>query len=120
MEQNNIYKIGDPTNEIIFEGKTLTFEYPISKVLEVSHMLIVLLRVPPKIKYNRNVFGVSLIEKNIKWQIKFQNLKTLFNESCPFTNIFIYDNKLRLNNWCSFALFVNPLTGEVLEELETR
>ncbi len=83
-------------------------------------MLIILLEIPPKTKYNRNVFGISLAEKCIKWQVDFENVKTRFNKDCPFTNILIYENKLRLNNWCSFNLIVDPSTGKVLEEYESR
>jgi hypothetical protein len=117
---NEAFKLGDSPFDLIIGDKTFAFDYPIYKLLEVSQMAIVLLEIPPKTKYNKNVFGISLIEKRIKWQININNLQTRLNKSCPFTNILIYENQLLLNNWCSFNLIVHPVTGQILEELESR
>jgi hypothetical protein len=101
-------------NKLIIDGHVLLFDYKIGQCVEVEGMLIVLLEKPPKTIYNENVFGVSLAERKIKWQIA--KLKyTTGGSSCSFIEAFIFEGKLRLNNWCNIYLIVNPLTGEILE-----
>jgi len=101
------------TNTLIIGDVTLQFEYPIQKVLELSGMLIILLEKPFKTIYNENVFGFSIEEGKIKWQIPKINYSTGLD--CPFIDILFFESKLRLNNWCDIHLIVNPLTGEILE-----
>lgn len=102
--QENILKIAD--SEIIFK-------YKINDILEVSNMLIIRLESPRGILFNENVFGVSLTEKKIKWQIA--KLKYGSEVDCPFSGLKYYNNQLYLNNWCDIYLIVDPLTGEILE-----
>jgi hypothetical protein len=106
--------------EIIIGDERILFDYPILKHLEISGMLIVLLEVPQRTAYNNNVFGISVIGRQIKWQIDVHNIYTRSNKYCPFTNISIFEGKLRLNNWCSFCILVDPPSGDIQETIESR
>jgi hypothetical protein len=101
-------------NQLLIEEAVITFDFPIVQVVEVSGMLIVRIEKPFRTIYNENVFGVSLAEKKVKWQIA--KLKYSTGEvDCPFIDILIFEGRLRLNNWCSIFLIVDPFTGEILE-----
>ena len=104
-------------SELLIGNDTILFKYPIKDILEISGMLIVRLESPIGVTYNENVFGISFSEKRIKWRIgkRKYNLK-----DCPYTYIRMVENHLRLFNWCSFYLDVNPITGEVLEQGDSR
>jgi hypothetical protein len=85
-------------NQLGIGGTAITFDFPIVQVVEVSGMLIVRLEKPFRTFYNENVFGVSLTEKKIKWQVA--KLRYTTGEvDCPFIDILIFEGKLRLNNW---------------------
>lgn len=110
-QQANRYKIQD--NKLTIADAVLTFDYPIRESLEVSGMLIVLLEKKSRTIYNENVFGISLTEKKVKWQIA--KLQYATGTDCPFIDVFIFEGKVRLNNWCDIFLIINPITGEILE-----
>ena|ERR1700742_1416990 len=95
------------------------FKYPIKEHLEFEGMIIVLLDVPINVVYNENVFGVSLID-NHTWQIEKRDYPTGYKGQCPFTSLVIWNGNLRLNNWCSKYFIVNPWSGKIQEEGETR
>jgi hypothetical protein len=102
--EENILTVGD---------SEIKFDYPIQEVLEISNMLIVRIKKPIGIIFNENVFGVSLTERKVKWQIA--KLKYGSEVYCPFVGMKYYNNQLYLNNWCDIYLIVDPLTGEILE-----
>jgi len=123
MMTNNKYHINK--NKLILDNSEIVFDFPIDYCVEISGMLIVLLSIPVKTKYNENVFGVSLSEKKIKWQIakkrfKLEEFDDYKNTHCKYTGISVYGGRLRLNNWCDTYLIVDPSTGQILEEAETR
>lgn len=108
---------------IIDDTKEIVFDFPIQESVEIEDMLIVRIGLYDKVApLEENIFGVSLAEKKIKWQIEKREYPTRGNPSmlCPFVGIRFYDNKLRLFNWCSTAFVVDPLTGKVLEQEQTR
>ena len=109
-------------NKLIFGDTEITFDFRIDDTVEISRMLIVLLSIPAGTKFNENVYAVSLTEKKIKWRIKKRIFPTepYIELHCKYSSISIFNGKLRLNNWCDVYLIVDPLTGEVLEEHETR
>lgn len=118
---NNKYHI--ERNELIIDGNRIIFDFPIKDIIEIGDMLIVYLDLYNEvIPLEENIFGVSLIEKKIKWQIEKRKYPTgdIPKTRCPFVGISFKDNKLRLYNWCSTILIVDPYTGKVLEEEETR
>jgi len=119
-EETNKYDIQG--NRVLIEDQEIVFDFPIYKSVMISGMLIVLLNIPVEVKYTENVFGVSLVEKKIKWQIeKREFAQAPFTHiPCKYNGIAVYENKLRLNNWCSAYLIVKPTNGEVLEEGQTR
>lgn len=107
------------------EGNTLivgnirhSFKFPIDSYLEIEGMIIVLLDVPINIQYNENVFGVSLVD-NHSWQIAKMEYPPGYKQ-CPFVSLVIYEGNLRLNNWCSKYFIVDPWTGKILEEEDSR
>ena len=111
MNQNSRYTILD--NQLIIGDNALKFDFPIKKFVEISDMLVVGLEIPPKIICNENVFGISLIEKKIKWRIG--KLKYSTGTDCPFVDIKLHNNQLYLYNWCDIYLIVDPLTGLILQ-----
>ena len=121
MIENNKYTIQN--NIVLINGTQISFDFPIKESLEISSMLIVYLDLSDKvIPLEQNVFGISLIEKKIKWQVEKRNYpKGGYSKmKCPFVGISFIEDKLRLHNWCSTNLIVDPVTGKVLEEEETR
>lgn len=113
IERNKI-KIG--TREIIFD-------YPIKEYIEIGDMLIVYVDLFDKvIPLENNVYGVSLSSEKVIWQVEKRKYPTggYSGIRCPFIGISFKENKLRLHNWCSTNLIVDPATGKFLEEEETR
>jgi|GEM_PF-3348868 len=110
-QSNNRYTIEG--NQLKIGDSVLEFKFPIVQSLEISGMLILRLEVPIKTIYNENVFGVSMVEKKIKWQI---DKRRYSNENCPFTYISLFNDELTLINWCSIYFTVSPLTGAILKE----
>jgi len=109
-------------NKLIIDESKIIFEFPINDIIQIDDMLIVHLDTQDKvIPLDENVFGVSLPERKIKWQIEKRKYPTGgYPIKCSFTGISISENKLLLHNWCSTTLVVDPITGKVLEERETR
>ena len=111
-------------NKLNIDNKDeIIFDFPIQESIEIGDMLIVYLSLYDEVMpLEENVFGVSLSEKKIKWQIEKRKYPTggYSKMRCPFVGISFHENKLRLHNWCSTTLIVEPLTGKVLEEEETR
>lgn len=108
---------------IIDDNNIISFDYPIQESIEIGDMLIVYISLYDKVTpLEENIFGVNLVEKKIKWQVEKREYPTRGNPNmrCPFVGIKFYNNKLRLFNWCDTALIVDPLTGKVLEEEQTR
>lgn len=102
-------------NQLIIEDAVIPFDFPIAQIIEMSDMLIVRLDKPIDVVYNENVFGVSIAEKKIKWQIEKREYNAK-RASCPFVEIRILENQLILHNWCDTYLVVEPQTGKILEE----
>ena len=104
---NNKYYIEQ--NELIIDNNRIIFDFPINEVIEIGDMLIVYLDLYNEvIPLEENVFGVSLLEKEIKWQIGKRKYPTggRLKARCPFVGISFKDNKLRLYNWCSTILIM--------------
>lgn len=111
MSENNKYKIQD--NKLIIGGCELVFDYQINEVLEIADMIIVRIKSPIGVIFNENVFGVSLTEMRVKWQV--DKLKYKRGTDCPFVGMKYHNNQLYLNNWCDIYLIVDPLTGKIIE-----
>jgi hypothetical protein len=112
---NNKLKIDNDTE--------IVFDYPIRECVEIEDMLIIHLNYIDKvIPIDQNVFGVSLMDKKISWQIAKRQYPDggYLNKRCPFVGISIRDKKLWLQNWCSIRVLVNPVTGEVIKEEMTK
>lgn len=110
-------------NKIIINQTEIEFEFPIVQHIAIDSMLIVRLDLLDGIiPLEENVFGVSLIERKIKWQIERRKYPSRPSSivRCMFVGMTYIENRLRLQNWCSTNLTVDPLTGNVLAEEETR
>ena len=106
------------TYKVIFlNKKEIECIYLIKDHLIFNDTLIVMLDVPLKDKYNRNVFAYDSIGNKI-WQI--DNLFPNDND-CPYNMMKIDENELlHLYNWCGFVVKLNPLTGEVIDRIFTK
>ena len=115
MNQNNKYTIqGD---QLIVGNNIIKFDFPIGKeFVEINDMLILRLEKPFRVIYNENIFGVSLTEKRIKWQIA--KLKYATGTDCPFIGVDKFGDNIKLYNWCDIYLIVDPMTGDILERSE--
>jgi hypothetical protein len=109
----NRYSIKE--NRVMVGDNEMPFNFSIEQAIEVEDMLIVRLEIPITKVYNENVFGISLAEKKIKWQIEKREYNVK-RASCPFVWIRTLDDQLILNNWCDTYLVVEPQTGKILEE----
>src|ERR1700744_4515776 len=85
-------------NVLTIDDVEIPFKYKINDVLEVEDMLIVFLENSKETVFNENVFGVSLPEKKIKWQIAKLRYET--GVDCPFVGGKYYNGQLYLHNWC--------------------
>jgi hypothetical protein len=117
---NSTFKI--EKNKIIFSDTEIEFEFEIDYCITMGDKLIVLLTIPISIKYNENVYCVSLSQKKVLWQIAKRKYKMEPYTSihCKYNGIATYDNKLRLNNWCDAFIIVDPENGNVLDEGTSR
>jgi len=106
-------------NILIVGNVTHPFQFPIDSYLEIEGMVVVLLDIPPKVRYNENVFGVSLVDNHV-WQITKIEHHPDYKQMCPFVGLGLKDGNLRLNNWCDKYYIVDPWTGKILEEDESR
>ena len=118
---NNYYIL---KNRLIIDDEyEIPFEYPIQESIEIDNMLILYISYYNKVTpLEENVFGVNLKERKLKWQIEKRKYPSrgYSKMRCPFVGIKLIDNELWLYNWCDTRLKINPLTGEVLEEQQTR
>lgn len=104
-------------------GNSVTFDYPINekKVLIVNDLIIVMLEIPTKVKYNENVFAISKLCK-IVWRVSF-NKEELFyqQDDCCFIGLKINnEGQLVLFNWCDTAFIVDPQTGTIIGSYNTK
>ena len=68
-QENSKYHIQE--NKLIIGDSEIIFDFPIKDSIEIGDMLIVYLDLYDKvIPLDENVFGVSLAERKIKWQIE--------------------------------------------------
>jgi hypothetical protein len=102
-------------NILIVGNVTHSFQFSIDSYLEIEGMVVVLLEIPPKVRYNENVFGVSLLDNHV-WQITKIEHYPDYKQMCPFVGLGLKDGNLRLNNWCDKYFIVDPWTGKILEE----
>ncbi len=92
------------------ESFSVSFAWPISKVVTFKSVLVVLLNYSSKVIFNENVFGVNG-DGTIIWQI---SANPSIYENSPYINIGSEVGKAMLYNWSGFSLTVKPSTGEVL------
>ena len=93
--------------------------FPIKKEIVINGNRILLLDVPLKIIYNRNVFGVDK-SGEIIWQIEEINSYPGNASECPFIDIAEGHGKLVLFNWCDLRLIVDPANGRIIKKEEIR
>jgi hypothetical protein len=121
MTQNK-FKIKD--QELIFDnGCSIVFEFLIrdSEIIVIDDVIIVTLDIPPKIKYNRNVFGVNF-DGVVLWQVNFDKTQLFYQcDNCPFVGVSLNKKGLLvLFNWCDTAFIVNPKNGEIIDSYQTK
>ena len=115
------YTLSDKRN-IIFKGEAiLKSDHDIVKLIEKDDCAIVLLsEVSMNEKRNCNVVAYNDRGK-LLWQVQPLNFYPGGQKDCPFVDILINEKgELVLFNWCSFLLVVDPITGKVINQRETR
>jgi hypothetical protein len=93
--------------------------FPVKQEIHIDRKRIMLLKLPPKVVYNRNVFCVDL-DDNFLWQIEELSFYPGAYEKCHYANMEFKDGILILWNWCDLRLEVDPDTGAVLNRKEVR
>ncbi len=94
-------------------GETLTFDLPISESLTIGDVTVIRLRVPADVIYNENVFGISLPEKKVLWQVP---LRQHVYEFSPYLSISARGKHIALANWDGTLLTLDPSSGDVIDE----
>jgi hypothetical protein len=110
-------------NIIDFDNNCIVFDYPIDakNVIRIDDILVIRLEVPIGIKFNKNVYGVNLIERKVIWQIEEKLFKNSDTQDCPCIEIFMLNNNfIRLNFWCSNYWIINPINGSIIFEGQYR
>src|SRR5687768_8064718 len=98
------------TNLELPTDKVVTFEHPISKVLEVGDAIVVLLDSPLNVHHPLNVFGVSK-RGDILWRIgKIQGAgRSRYVGLIPQS-----EDRVRLTDFDGMLVDVEPTTGKVI------
>ncbi len=99
--------------QLIITGKQVPFQYPIAEMLNFPEVIVVRLEVPPRSRFNENIFGVGYDGK-VLWQIVPQQH---IREDSPYTGInYEPDNKAGCYNWDSTLYIIEPETGKVIDK----
>ena len=103
---------------IIIGGTQIHFDYEIDdSIIEISGMLVITLEIPANVNYSQNVFGISLFEKKIKWQIEKRVIPFSGNQNFPCMSIFLDENRaVRAEYWGNTYFILDPFTGQILSE----
>ncbi|RVU01326.1 hypothetical protein EOD41_05010 [Mucilaginibacter limnophilus] len=110
----------ETVNKLHFpHGNPVEFEYPIQEQLQIGDVIVVLLDIPPKVKYELNVFAFST-SGDFLWRV--QETELFYRGSnCPYVGLTITDNQQLVQfNWCDTAIIMNPSTGEILDKYITK
>lgn len=100
---------------IRFEEKEITFDYDIDKIKEIGNTIVVLLDIPPKVKFYRNLLA---FERNGKllWQV--QDIKEKYPDLegiIPFTDIFYNDDILSAVDFFGRNFKINLTNGNIID-----
>ncbi len=111
-------------NTVTFPNRVqVSFDFGIQQVVLVHQVVVVVLNIPPAVRYNDNVFAFAQTG-DFLWQIDTIG-KGLFHgmPDCPFVGANLTaenDERVLLYNWCSTTLLVQATTGEVLERYQSK
>ncbi|PTQ93574.1 hypothetical protein C8P68_10836 [Mucilaginibacter yixingensis] len=107
-------------NQFVFSnGYTLTFDHPVGQHLIVDDVIIIRLTIPPKEKYDQNVFAFST-SGDFLWRIP---RVPLFYEGddCPYIGLDNHKNgHITLFNWCDTAVIVDAQTGQIIDKYNSK
>ncbi len=107
------YKISG--NDLLFNSKKVSFEHPIKSVLQKKDFLLVLLKVPAKVNYQRNIFGVSG-EGEIIWQVEAPS----YSSVDLYTSLWEENGEIVAGSWKGDDTWLDPKTGKILKQEFTR
>ena len=108
------YKISK--NKLEIASQEIVFDYDIKTVLEKKDVLMVLLKVPAKFNYQRNIFGVNG-EGEILWQVE---APSDFPEDL-FVSLYKNENdEVEAYSWKGCENILDPKTGEILKQEFTK
>lgn len=100
---------------IEINGERHSLPYPEEERLVDGNYIVILLRVPPKVIFNSNIF-VYNIKGDFLWQVNKEIIEKYQTfEDCPFVDaVFNERQELILFNWDGWKVTVNPRTGKEL------
>lgn len=101
------YKI--EKDKLTVHEKELIFDYEIKSVLEKDGTLMILLKVPAKFNYQRNIFGVSA-EGEILWQVEAPTKDPVD----LYTQITEENEKVMGGSWSGWNCHLDPKTGKIV------
>jgi len=110
VSNTDAYDIKENKLVIKSTGATISFSWPISKVLNINNIFVVLIDPLPDSCFNENVFGVSG-SGCVIWTI--EKRKHVYTDS-PYTSIIENNGKVEAFNWDGDYLLIEPKDGRVL------
>lgn len=114
-EHEEAFKISDAC--IAFKGGgTARFRFPIAEALMFDDIAVVRLDLPPGQIFNENVYGLNR-DGRIVWQVP---ARTYVYEDSPYVNLARAGAHVILTNWDGMELALDPASGQILSERETR
>lgn len=97
--------------ELTIDGNIVDIPHSIEEALTYHDFIIVRVKPPAGIIFNRNVFGVES-DGEILWQIEESPHGT--QEDKPYVNVYISkNNKLIAGNWNGVSYSVNSENGKI-------
>jgi hypothetical protein len=106
-------RLDSPGNRLVLaNGREVTFDHPIAKVVSVGDKVIVLLSVPLTALDNENVCGLSRTGEFL-WQIEPRSAP---GDNDPYVNLYASRGTVRLVSWSGFTREVDPATGTIVSE----
>jgi hypothetical protein len=107
-----LYTIKD--RQIYFaDGKVVDFDHSIAEVVEFDDVLVVRLKIPPKIVYNENVFGLDF-RGEILWKVEPIKHVTEDSSYVGIKKRGERSDTVFLYNWDGKRLEVDSRTGNVI------
>ena len=98
-------------------GERVSFPYPVAEALAYGERIVVVrLDIPTGEIFNENVYGLTPQGRTL-WQVP---RRTHVYEDSPYTTLARDGERLLLVNWDGTEITLDPATGRLLRERQTR